>query len=109
MRQLLAQGFDPIDYDIAVLPTAQRIHGGDRLELQLRSADDPAFAIQTITHDEIGLPAINTVYDRSTLTLPLSKLCVGISVNADGPRGVSDGLSFEDHCKCRGPDWRRVG
>jgi hypothetical protein len=27
--------------------------------------------MQAIAHDEIGLPAINTVYDRSTLTLPL--------------------------------------
>jgi len=71
-RRLSVPPNEPIDYDIAVLPTAQRIHAGDRLELQLRSADDPAFAMQAITHDEIGLPAINTVHDRSTLTLPLT-------------------------------------
>ena len=71
-RRLSVPPKECVDYDIEILPTAQRIHPGDRLELQLQSADDPAFAMQAITHDEIGLPATNTVYDRSTLTLPLT-------------------------------------
>jgi uncharacterized protein len=73
-RRLPVPQNEPIDYDIEILPTAQRINVGDRLQLQLQSADDPAFAMQAITHDQLGLPAINTVYDRSTLMLPMAPL-----------------------------------
>ena len=33
-----------------------------------------SFAMQAIAHDQLGLPAINTVCDRSTLTLLLCQV-----------------------------------
>jgi predicted acyl esterase len=62
----------PTGFDIAILPLARRFQPGHRLRLELTSADTPAFAMQGQSHAPIGIPARNSVFAGSYLTIPLA-------------------------------------
>lgn len=53
------------------MPTAQRLLPGHRLRLMLTSQDTGGFGMQGMAHYPPGLPARNTVFGTSRLTVPL--------------------------------------
>jgi hypothetical protein len=61
----------PTSFEIEILPTAQRPLPGHRLRLMLTSQDIGGFGMQGIAHYPLGLPARNTVFGTSRLTVPL--------------------------------------
>jgi len=58
-------------FEIALLPTAHRFSTGHWLRLLLTSQDSPRFAMGAISHIPLGIPARNTVFSSSRITMPL--------------------------------------
>ena len=63
----------PTTFEIAILPTAHRFAAGHKLRLVLASEDGNGFAMQGLSHTDLGIAARNRVFARSLLTLPLAR------------------------------------
>jgi hypothetical protein len=59
-------------FEIAILPTALRVLAGHWPDVSLTSAADDGFAMQGMTHIDLGMPAGNRVFSSSQLIVPIA-------------------------------------
>jgi len=54
-----------------ILPTAHRCEVGHRLRLAVTGDDTKGFAMQHLSHYQLGSPVYNRIYSTSRLTIPV--------------------------------------